>query len=474
MKILKHIKVVFLASLLAITTSCSESYLNPEPNTSIPTEEIFKSYITAEAALVGMYDQFSSYTFEGLNVPIMSDVIGEDIMINSVDNWNRFVVVYQLDVLPTYSYVDEPWWTAYKVLYDANQIIENAKTIPDATEEQKDWLEGQAKTMRAYIMLKLINIYAPSYYVDKTAPGILNANRIMGYDEDPLTRASVEEIYTQIENDCLSAIGLLETNSSDDVGFFNKRASQAILARAYLDMHKWEEARDMAVEAYKDMELMTIDEMYTSFTYRNRETIFTIAYTAEDNNIFMSLPSFYWPVSGYSSIRANNTFVDYFDESDARKAFLVQDDEIDENRHFVLKFASNGSVGNAERICIRASEMYLIAAECEAELGNLLEAREALHKVQERSMPGTTLSTNSGQDLIDEILLERRKELFGEGFRWNDIKRRNLPFKRTGDHWVDFDFSATDQDYYRFTYPIPQSEIDANVNLTQADQNKGY
>jgi hypothetical protein len=147
---------------------------------------------------------------------------------------------------------------------------------------------------------------------------------------------------------------------------------------------------------------------------------------------------------------------------------------IDPDNWLILKFQHNQSVGNAERISIRAAEMYLIEAECEAELGNDEKAQDALYVIQGRSHPGIGKSTNTGQELIDEILLERRKELFGEGFRWNDIKRRNLPFKREGDHWVKLDFGPGDEDYYRLTFPIPQREIDANTALTQDDQNKGY
>ena len=118
--------------------------------------------------------------------------------------------------------------------------------------------------------------------------------------------------------------------------------------------------------------------------------------------------------------------------------------------------------------------MLLIEAECEAELQNYSEAQDALYLIQRRANPGVTKSTETGQALIDQILLERRKELFGEGFRWQDIKRRQLPFVRTGDHWVKLSFTAQDPDYFRLTFPIPQSEIDANNALDNSDQNIGY
>jgi len=466
------IKLGLFLVLMGLFWSCSEEFLTPEPTDSLKSDEIFESYVTAEAALVGTYDQLSNYKFEGMWVPLISDVMGEDIMINSVDNWGWFVETYQMNVLPGYTYVEHPWWTAYKVIFDANHIIANAQTVPDASDEQKNNLEGQAKILRAFSHLRLIQMYAPAYSVNPDAPGVLLAILPMDQDSHNIGRSSVSEVYNQIVIDLSSAIELLDYNT--DKGFFDKRAAQAILARTYLDMQEWEKARDMAKQAYSEVDLMSINDMLGGFNTRNSETIFTVAYTSEDNNVYMSIPSFYWPVAGYSSMRANDKFANMFNSMDARSSFFVMDSNIDPDRHLILKFAHNQQVGNAERISIRASEMYLIAAECEAELGNFSDAQDEIYVVQSRAFPGAIKSTETGQKLIDEILVERRKELFGEGFRWNDIKRRSLSVKREGNHWVNLDFGVADADYYRLTFPIPQSEIDNNPLLTQEDQNIGY
>jgi hypothetical protein len=466
--VLNLVKATFLTLVLA---SCSNDFLELEPTDSISDKEVFNSYVTAKAALIGAYDQLSGVTFGGLYNPIMADIIGEDVMINSVDNWNWFTPVYQMNVLPNYVYIDSPWWSGFKLIHDTNNIINNSIYIPDATPDQIADLVGQAQALRAYAMLKLAQMYSPAYARNPEAPSILlntgSDDLYSGFKRSPLS-----EIYEQIENDLIAAGSQLEENN--DKGFFDSRAVNSLLARLYLDMGKWELARDHAKLAYDGLTLMDINEMYSGFSVRNSETIFTIAYTQEDNNVYLSLPSFYWPVGGYSSMRANNNFVSEFSNADYRKAFFVKDNFIDPDRFIILKFGHNASVGNAERICIRASEMILIEAECEAELGNNSEAQNALYIIQSRANPGVSKSTATGQALIDEILLERRKELVGEGFRWQDIKRRQLPFVRTGDHWVPFSFTAQDPDYFRLTFPIPQSEIDANPMLTNADQNIGY
>lgn len=475
MKTLKFIQrpvALLLAAMAMITSSCSEDFLDTEPSTAIPTDDVFKSIVTAEAALIGAYDAMSGWGVDGLYFPLMGDIMGEDIMINNVDNYNWFVPVYQLEVLPNYQYSSNPWSGAYKVIFDANNIIENASKIPDATTEQIETLQGQARTMRAYMMLKLAQFFGPAYTANPNALSIMNVNTVIDVNDQPFGRATNDEVYTQIVNDLLTAIDLLEVQA--DKGFFDKKSAQAILARAYLNMGDYANARTMAVAAQEGIDLMSLEEMFWGFNYRTSETIFTIAYTPDDNNIYLSIPSFYWPVAGYSSIRANDEFVNLFELGDIRSQFFVKEPTIDPNRNLVTKFMHYQSIGNAERIDIRASEMVLIEAECEARLGNSTLAQEALFRIQQRSVANAQKSTAIGDELIDEILLERRKELFGEGFRLNDIKRTQSPLVRTGDHWSKYEFTANDPDYYRLTFPIPQKEIDANENISQADQNAGY
>lgn len=467
-----YILISFLLIFSGILSSCDKDFLNPEPTTALKSEEVFTSLTNAQAAMVGAYDQLSSWAFDGLYLPIMADLTGEDLLLNSTNNYNWFVPVYQLNILPNYQYASNPWRIGYKVIYDANQIIEYASQIPDATEEDINKLVAEAKVMRAYSMLKLVELFAPAVSANPDAPGILLITSPLEYDAPDVGRSPVSEIYQQIISDLIyGADNLDDTNKP---GFFGKRAAQALLARAYLDMQDWQNAADMAKAAAEGMQLMSIEELLGGFYNANEETIFSLAYTPEDNNIYLSIPSFYWPVAGYSSMRADSKFVETFKNGDARIYWFYRQDDIDPDNYLILKFQHNQLVGNAERISIRAAEMLLIEAEANAELGNTNEAIDALYKVQSRSLPGIPKFTGTKEELINEILLERRRELCGEGFRMNDIKRRSLPFVREGDHWVKFNFDANSENYYRLTFPIPQSEIDANTALSQQDQNIGY
>ena len=80
---------------------------------------------------------------------------------------------------------------------------------------------------------------------------------------------------------------------------------------------------------------------------------------------------------------------------------------------------------------MRAAEMYLIEAEAKARL-NQSDAADILAILGNARDTAYVKSTNTGQALVDEILLQRRWELWGEGFRFYDLKRLDAPLDRTG------------------------------------------
>ena len=91
----------------------------------------------------------------------------------------------------------------------------------------------------------------------------------------------------------------------------------------------------------------------------------------------------------------------------------------------------------------------------------------ALVKVRDRK---AVQSTNTGQALIDEIMFNRRIELWGEGFRFTDLKRLNLPLNRNGipNHLTALitvrDIPAGDP---QWEWLFPQDELNTNKAIVQ-------
>ena len=136
--------------------------------------------------------------------------------------------------------------------------------------------------------------------------------------------------------------------------------------------------------------------------------------------------------------------------------------------------AGSGTVNFAEGEfnMIRGSEMYLIIAELAADNNKEDEAIEALNAV--KTARGLQPYSGSGDALKTEIQNERRRELFAEGHRWFDIKRRNLPLDRSNvaEDWSRVGTIPAGSD--KLELPIPQDEIDANGALTESGQNPQY
>ena len=113
---------------------------------------------------------------------------------------------------------------------------------------------------------------------------------------------------------------------------------------------------------------------------------------------------------------------------------------------------------------MRSDEMLLIEAEAKAHMpGSEAEAQAIVGQLQ--AMRGETPTIKTGDSLVEDILLERRKELYGEGFAWLDIIRNCKPIVREGNHDQYSGAVKIPAKSWRFVYQIPNNEILNNPNI---------
>lgn len=120
-----------------------------------------------------------------------------------------------------------------------------------------------------------------------------------------------------------------------------------------------------------------------------------------------------------------------------------------------MKFNGMPTNSNLTNIPVmRVSELYLIAAEANAQLGNVAEAQKALFFTASRNTDVTAADKlPAGKDeLLQYIAAERVREFFQEGHRYFDLRRTGAVADIAGDPAFKF---------YNFVYPIPRSEINA-------------
>jgi hypothetical protein len=262
-------------------------------------------------------------------------------------------------------------------------------------------------------------------------------------------RNSVEECYAQILDDLTQAKSLLPEDNGTQAG---KYTAAALMARVYLQMSRYAEARDQANEVIGSGLFSLVPEYANLWNNEDNspEDIFAVQISNQDfleatMTIFYSIPAF---GGRDGDIEIEQKHLDLYDPADARLA---------------LHYSGNGAMRTGKwrdqyknQPVIRLAEMYLIRAECNARLGTSVGASvdDDYNAIHTRA----GLTPESGVTL-DDILLERRLELAHEGHRIHDIKR----LKGSAD--------GLPYDDNNLLFPIPAREIEANKQL---EQNPGY
>lgn len=159
-----------------------------------------------------------------------------------------------------------------------------------------------------------------------------------------------------------------------------------------------------------------------------------------------------------------------------------QDMEYYDNQQLVYasspckKFDDSQTASNQKNTCYRdihiitLPEMYLVAAEAYLKAGDNPKALARLNEVHQRA----GLSALTGTITIDDILDENACENFGNEARWMDLRRTQTLVTRCTKYNHEMGDKAAQYIGKKLLRPIPQAAIDANDQLTLADQNPGY
>jgi hypothetical protein len=276
------------------------------------------------------------------------------------------------------------------------------------------------------------------------------------------------------------------TSTRVDKYRFNKNVAQGILAEVYQEMAMgdatlWAKAVSNAVAARSGFPLMTAADYKSGFNNVNvGEWMWGIQFNASQSLSFAGFFGYIEPTNSpnssfkarYNDIFVNSTFVSLFSATDVRNLFLpapAQSSSRPWKKWVTTKFQDNATQ-SGDYVEMRSSEMYLIEAEGLAQQNQLEAAKDALFILQKQRDPSAIRSIAATKDaLINEILVERRKELYAEiGVEYFDLKRYQRAMVRDGIQWSLITVPANDN---RWRWQIPQTEMDANKALTAADQN---
>jgi hypothetical protein len=409
----------------------------------------------------------------GRSTPLFGDLVSDNVYISTV-NSNRYLDFFQINYTTTDENGQGIWQSAYSTILRANNVINSSLQ----GNENIDQLRGEALAIRGLMYFELVKFFAKPYTVD---PNALGVPLILVYDPTlKPQRNSLQEVYTQIEKDFTDAANLMTQDKSS--GFFTKWAATALLARMYQFKGEWDKALTTAQDVinnsgYSLLQLNDVLSFWQNNTNRDDklEVLFEIVFDATNNINNSSLPYFY-DQGGYGDALATESLYDLYSNTDVRKdLFIVGSPIRGADAKVVNKFPNTGAADKDEMKVIRMSELYLIAAEAAYHSNDETTALTYLNDVATERDPSFAGYSSSGQALLDDILLERRKELAFEGHRYWDLARNNLNVTRVdlANNYPGNVPLILETTNFRRILPIPQGELDANPNIRE-QQNPGY
>lgn len=497
---MKKLFLYIIPVLLVVFAGCKKDYLETAPTNAATEAQIFSKYSAVTAALQGIYKEMFSFNIGGANgvsrhdnfgqkgYDLANDLMGNDMVVHS-QGYGWFNADYNLTewgVATPNRQSDFSWYRYYDIIKQANKLINNVDGVLDATTPQKESVKGQALGLRAYAYFYLINYFQQTYKGNETKPGvpIYTTDTTVGKP-----RGTVQEVYNRIIADLSQAETLLTGKPRLAKTDIDLSVVQGFRARTALIMEDWPTAATYANKARQGYTLMSAAQYPATSSFSsigNPEWMWGSLILATDATIYASFFSHMdIRTGGYAALggqkKITKALYDQIPATDVRKSVFTpptstsgSNPPYNQIKHQVPDVANRWQ---ADYLYMRAAEMYLIEAEALNRQGQDGPARTALETLIKTRNPAYSAAAFSGPGLLSEILLQRRIELWGEGFSLMDIKRLKQGLNRPtgpGNHGApNFDpgvYTTAPEDP-RFLMRIPQRELENNINMTPADQN---
>lgn len=368
------------------------------------------------------------------------------------------------------------WEFFYKIINQANGII---NTIPDDSPDEILVFKYKSYTYRAIAYFNLIRIFQHTRAADTAEAFPIDYGDFVGEDN-----STVGQVKARILEDLNLAYAGLQGYSRSSKEEVDATVVAAFLARYHLTYENWNDALTYATEAANFGSLSSdvahgFDEISLS------EAIWGSVITAQTTTFYRSFFSHMSQISdGYSGWNhfksVNSNLYDMIPATDERKKWfagrnydpwevVVPGSWGHYNRtpkYTLLKFWDGPARGNfiGDYIYLRNAEFYLTRAEALARLNRDAEAQQVLFDLNSTRDASYVKSTSTGQALIDEIIMYRRIEMFGEGIASFDMARLGVGLDRQDGRLndvqpgADIVIPALDD---RMIFPIPTAEVDA-------------
>lgn len=476
---------------LSLATAC-DNFLNPRPNDVLAPENFYKSSSDAIAASNAVYEQAKwSYW---LAFWYMSDVATDDIIASAnFGSDGHRASNYEFDSSDWM--MGDIWGNAYRTINRANAVIDRVPKIT-MDETLRARIVGEARFLRALSYFNLVRFFGDVPLIDK------EVTSLSGLD---VSRNPAADVYALIVSDLKEAADALPASySGTDLGRVTSGAAKSLLAKVYLQQKDWANAAATANSVISSdqyaLNATWKDNFKVSDELTNPESIFEINYDgvldpgAGSVMALFSLPQNFPGGDSYGLMQVTPSLVNLFAPADVRGnhgSFMVSpytdamgrtstwamppgpafDKWLDETNTQNMTSRAWAQQSN-NWIVLRYADVLLMYAEAVNEGGTAgsMTAQAALNAVRQRA--GLTAVSGLSQAAFrDTLRLERRREFVFEGQRWFDLVRYGTLDAaiqaKTAEVAALFPGETTPHGVPSLFLPIPQSEINADPNLTQ-------
>ncbi len=482
---MKKILTFSILSAVAFNfTACKDDFLKTEPTAVV-------SNAPADVRLNGLYlmtyqtgtGGTSGHTdFGQKNVDICTDMLCGDMALLAT-NYRQYQDIANLKATqqPSNNYNYIPWRYYYRMIYETNKSIAELASPKNNSEK---YTLAQFRALRGYAYFYLMQIFTTKYEPDS------KTNSIPLYTTADIVskpRVKQSEVYAQIVSDLEFAVANLEGFTRSKKGMIDKYVAKGLLAYTYAAMGNNQKVAELAQDIINNSgyPLTTLEQtVYDAQTkkgggFNDIETkswMWGVDLITENSFDLISwwgmidIYSYSYAMAGDGKAMDDKLYAK-IRENDIRKKQFNKD-LLPANKFFAPDRVIGGQRKiSTDYVYMRVDEFYLLAAEALAKLGQDAQAKTIYKKLLELRYPKATAATDvayvdalTNAQLQDDIYLNTRIELWGEGKSYFAMKRNHKTIERGSNH-VEEKNESFNYDNPRLTFSIPENETINNLDL---------
>ena len=461
-------KFIIALSLLYLAGTGCKKGLDLRPTDTVTEEAAFSTVASLQKGLNTAYARYAAGRVSTIN----ANSITSDEVKFGPDNGGTSQFGYRLQYTSDRSSAEVlvMFENCYATIDMVSRVLSAMETITpaDAIEgAQRNYIRGQLLALRAMSHFELLENYANRYNPADPLGVPVILERCLGCQP---ARKSIGEVIAQVEtdlNDAKASMPPVIAATYNDLAL-NQVSVTAYQARVALYKREWQRAADFATTVIATGIKPLVTGAAFSGIWTDVNTNEILFRSRFENNA--ALGTNWTQTNGSVIFSPSDKLTASYSASDIRGPIYIGTVG---GKRVVRKFYQSSRGGSIVDLKgIRIAEMYLIRAEARAELNDLAGAAADINTLRTQRITGYTNITYSDKALaLDDIIQERYKELAFEGFRFFDLKRRNLNLQRAASDVDSPLWQTLAAGNFRFVYPIPAQELLANEAMVQ---NPGY